>query len=261
MRALNTAATGMQAQQLNVEVIANNIANMNTTGFKRQRAEFQDLLYQNVERMGVQSSDAGTIVPTGVQVGVGVKAGSVYRVTEQGSVTQTQNLYDVAVQGEGYFIVQLPDGRDAYTRAGNFSLSADGQLVTKDGFTVAPGVSVPQDAVGVSINRQGVVQAIMADGSAPAEVGALELARFVNPAGLDAIGGNSFLETPASGAANRGLPGSVGFGTVQQGFLETSNVNAVTEISALITAQRAYEMNSKVITTTDEMLRSTSNLR
>jgi flagellar basal-body rod protein FlgG len=261
MRALNTAATGMQAQQLNVEVIANNIANMNTTGFKRQRAEFQDLLYQNVERMGVQSSDAGTIVPTGVQVGVGVKAGSVYRVTEQGSVTQTQNLYDVAVQGEGYFIIQLPDGRDAYTRAGNFSLSADGQLVTKDGFTVAPGVSVPQDAVGVSINRQGVVQAIMADGSAPQEVGALELARFVNPAGLDAIGGNSFLETPASGAANRGLPGSVGFGTVQQGFLETSNVNAVTEISALITAQRAYEMNSKVITTTDEMLRSTSNLR
>ncbi len=261
MRALNTAATGMQAQQLNVEVIANNIANMNTTGFKRQRAEFQDLLYQNVERMGVQSSDAGTIVPTGVQVGVGVKAGSVYRVTEQGSITQTQNLYDVAIQGEGYFIVQLPDGRDAYTRAGNFSLSADGQVVTEDGFVVAPGISVPQDAVGISINRQGVVQVIMADGSAPQEVGALELARFVNPAGLDAIGDNSFLETPASGAANRGLPGSVGFGTVQQGFLETSNVNAVTEISALITAQRAYEMNSKVITTTDEMLRSTTNLR
>jgi flagellar basal-body rod protein FlgG len=173
MRALNTAATGMQAQQLNVEVIANNIANMNTTGFKRQRAEFQDLLYQNVERMGVQSSDAGTIVPTGVQVGVGVKAGSVYRVTEQGSITQTQNLYDVAIQGEGYFIVQLPDGRDAYTRAGNFSLSADGQVVTEDGFIVAPGITVPQDAVGISINRQGVVQVIMADGSDPQEVGAL----------------------------------------------------------------------------------------
>lgn len=261
MRALNTAATGMQAQQLNVEVIANNIANMNTTGFKRQRAEFQDLLYQNVERMGVQSSDAGTIVPTGVQVGVGVKAGSVYRVAEQGSVTQTQNAYDLAIQGEGYFIVQLPDGRDAYTRAGSFSLSAEGQIVTKDGYVVAPGVSVPQDAVGVSINKQGVVQAIMADGSAPQDVGALELARFVNPGGLEAIGDNAFLETPASGAANRGLPGAVGFGTVQQGFLETSNVNAVTEISALITAQRAYEMNSKVITTTDEMLRSTTNLR
>jgi flagellar basal-body rod protein FlgG len=261
MRALNTAATGMQAQQLNVEVIANNIANMNTTGFKRQRAEFQDLLYQNVERMGVQSSDAGTIIPTGVQVGVGVKAGSVYRVTEQGSVTQTQNPYDLAIQGEGYFIIQLPDGRDAYTRAGNFSLSPDGQVVTEEGYVVAPGVSVPQDAIGVSVNRQGVVQAIMADGSAPQDVGALELARFVNPAGLEAMGDNTFLETPASGAANRGLPGSVGFGTLQQGFLETSNVNAVTEISALITAQRAYEMNSKVITTTDEMLRSATNLR
>ena len=138
MRALNTAATGMQAQQLNVEVIANNIANMNTTGFKRQRAEFQDLLYQNVERVGVTSSDAGTIVPTGVQVGVGVKTGSVYRVTEQGGITQTQNQYDVAIQGDGYFVVQLPDGRDAYTRAGNFSLSGEGQIVTEDGFTVAP---------------------------------------------------------------------------------------------------------------------------
>lgn len=261
MRALNTAATGMQAQQLNVEVIANNIANMNTTGFKRQRAEFQDLLYQNVERMGVTSSDAGTIVPTGVQVGTGVKSGSVYRVTEQGGITQTQNLYDVAIQGDGYFVVQLPDGRDAYTRAGNFSLSPDGQIVTEDGFVVAPGISVPSDAVGISINRQGTVQAIMADGSAPQDVGALELARFINPAGLEAMGDNSFLETPASGAANRGAPGGVGFGTLQQGFLETSNVNAVTEISALITAQRAYEMNSKVITTTDEMLRSTANLR
>jgi flagellar basal-body rod protein FlgG len=261
MRALNTAATGMQAQQLNVEVIANNIANMNTTGFKRQRAEFQDLLYQNVERMGVTSSDAGTIVPTGVQVGVGVKSGSVYRVTEQGGITQTNNSYDIAIQGEGYYIVQLTDGRDAFTRAGNFSLSPDGQIVTEDGFVVAPGISVPQEALGVSINREGVVQAIMPDGSDPQDVGAVELARFVNPAGLEAIGDNLFLENPASGTANRGQPGSVGFGTIQQGFLETSNVNAVTEISALITAQRAYEMNSKVITTTDEMLRATSNLR
>ena len=144
MRALSTAATGMEAQQLNVEVIAHNIANMNTTGYKRQRAEFQDLLYQNVERMGVASSDAGTIVPTGVQVGVGVKAGSVYRVTEQGSLTNTTNDYDLAIQGDGYFIVQMPDGRDSYTRAGNFSLSPDGQIVTADGYTVAPGISVPE---------------------------------------------------------------------------------------------------------------------
>jgi len=261
MRALNTAATGMQAQQLNVEVIANNIANMSTTGFKRQRAEFQDLLYQNVERMGVASSDQGTIVPTGVQVGVGVKSGSVYRITEQGGLEQTGNNYDVAIQGEGYFIVQLPDGRDAYTRAGNFALNGDGQMVTEDGFLVAPGITAPADAVGISINRVGGVQAIMADGSAPQDIGALEIARFINPSGLEAIGDNMLLETPASGPANRGQPGSVGFGTLQQGFLEISNVNAVTEISSLITAQRAYEMNSKVITTTDEMLRATANLR
>jgi flagellar basal-body rod protein FlgG len=251
----------MQAQQLNVEVIANNIANMNTTGFKRQRAEFQDLLYQNVERMGVTSSEAGTIVPTGVQVGAGVKAGSVYRITEQGGVSQSGNAYDVAIQGEGYFIVQLPDGRDSYTRAGNFSRNADGQVVTEDGFIVAPGISVPSDAIDISINREGIVQAIMADGSAPQDIGALELARFVNPAGLEAFGDNLFLETAASGTANRGQAGSVGFGTLMQRFLESSNVNAVTEISALITAQRAYEMNSKVITATDEMLRSASNLR
>jgi flagellar basal-body rod protein FlgG len=261
MRALNTAATGMQAQQLNVEVIAHNIANMNTTAYKRQRAEFQDLLYQNVERMGVTSSEAGTVIPNGVQVGVGVKTGSVYRITEQGGVSQSENPYDVAIQGEGYYIVQLPDGRDAYTRAGNFSLNGDGQVVTEDGFIVAPGITVPADAVGISVNREGIVQAIMADGSAPQDIGALELARFVNPSGLEAIGDNLLLETAASGAANRGQPGAVGFGTLMQGFLENSNVNAVTEISSLITAQRAYEMNSKVITATDEMLRTASNLR
>ncbi|MEP7210750.1 MAG: flagellar basal-body rod protein FlgG [Alphaproteobacteria bacterium] len=261
MRALNTAATGMQAQQLNVEVIANNIANMNTTGFKRQRAEFEDLLYQSVEKMGVSSSDANTIVPTGVQVGSGVKSGSVYRITEQGSVNQSGNPYDLAIQGDGYFVVQMPDGRDGYTRAGNFSLNADGQIVTGEGYVVSPGISVPTDSTSVAINRQGVVSAIPADGSTPQDVGALELARFVNPPGLDAIGDNMFLETAASGAANRGQPGSVGFGTLQQGYLETSNVNAVTEISDLITAQRAYEMNSKVITTTDEMLRTMTSLR
>jgi flagellar basal-body rod protein FlgG len=261
MRALNTAATGMQAQQLNVEVIANNIANMNTTGFKRQRAEFEDLLYQSVEKMGVSSSDANTIVPTGVQVGSGVKSGSVYRITEQGNMSQSGNPYDIAIQGDGYFVVQLPDGRDAYTRAGNFSLNADGQIVTGEGYVVSPGISVPSDASSVSINRQGVVSAIMADGSTPQDVGALELARFVNPPGLDAIGENMFLETAASGAANRGQPGSIGFGTLQQGYLETSNVNAVSEISDLITAQRAYEMNSKVITTTDQMLQTMTQLR
>ncbi len=261
MRALSTAATGMQAQQLNVEVISHNIANMNTTGYKRQRAEFQDLLYQTHEAMGVSSSDANTIVPTGVQVGSGVKAGSVYRITEQGNITQTGNPYDVAIQGDGYFVVQTPDGQDAYARAGNFAVNADGQLVTEDGYVVSPGIVVPAESINVSISKSGTVQVTVAGDPAPQDVGALELARFVNPAGLDAIGDNLFLETAASGAANRGQPGALGFGTVQQGFLETSNVNAVTEISALITAQRAYEMNSKVITATDEMLRTASQLR
>lgn len=261
MRALNTAATGMQAQQLNVEVISNNIANMNTTGFKRQRAEFQDLLYMNIERMGVTSSDGGTIVPTGVQVGSGVKAGSVYRITTQGSVTQTENPYDLAMQGDGYFVIDMPDGTQAYTRAGNFSVSADGQIVTEDGFVVSPGIAIPEEAVDVTISAVGMVQVRLAGEVDYQELGQIDLARFINPAGLDAVGDNLFLETPSSGPANLGTPGAVGFGSVLQGFLETSNVNAVNEISALIVAQRAYEMNSKVITTADEMLGVTSQLR
>lgn len=261
MRSLSTAATGMQAQQLNVEVISNNIANMNTTGFKRQRAEFQDLLYMNVERMGTTSSDGGTIVPTGVQVGTGVKAGSVYRVTEQGNVSQTGNRFDLALQGEGYFVVQNPDGTESYTRAGNFSVSPDGQLVTGDGYVVSPGIAIPEEAVDVVISAVGMVQARVAGEVEYQELGQIDLAKFINSAGLDAIGDNLFLETPSSGVANLGTPGALGYGTVLQGFLENSNVNAVNEISALILAQRAYEMNSKVITTSDEMLGIASQLR
>ncbi|MAP96533.1 MAG: flagellar basal-body rod protein FlgG [Ponticaulis sp.] len=261
MRSLSTAATGMQAQQLNVEVISNNIANMNTTGFKRQRAEFQDLIYMNIERMGTTSSDGGTIVPTGVQVGTGVKTGSVYRNTEQGSVAQTENRFDLALQGDGYFVIQNPDGTESYTRAGNFSVSPDGQLVTGDGFVVSPGIAIPEEAVDVTISAVGMVQARIAGEVEYQELGQIDLARFINPAGLDAIGDNLFLETPSSGVANLGTPGALGFGTVLQGFLENSNVNAVNEISALILAQRAYEMNSKVITTSDEMLGVTSQLR
>jgi flagellar basal-body rod protein FlgG len=261
MRALNTAATGMQAQQLNVEVTANNIANMNTTGYKRQRAEFQDLLYMNVERMGVSSSAGQTIVPTGVQVGVGVKAGSVYRVTSQGNIEVTSNPYDLAISGEGYFTVQMPDGRDAYTRAGNLSRSAEGTLVTEDGFTLSPGITIPEDSAEVTINREGVVFARSGTETEPQQVGQIELARFVNPAGLEAIGDNLFYETAASGPAALATPGTAGTGTVMQGFLETSNVDAVSEISELIQAQRAYEMNARVITASDEMLQATSQLR
>nr|MCS5617808.1 flagellar basal-body rod protein FlgG [Pirellulales bacterium] len=253
--------SGMQAQQLNVEVISNNLANMNTTGFKRQRAEFQDLLYQNVQQMGMASSDAGTIVPTGVQVGLGVQAASVYRITEQGSLSNTGNPFDLAISGHGYFRIQMPDGSDAYTRAGNFAISPEGQIVTADGYTVAPGVAIPQGAREVAINAQGQVQALVDGQTEPQTVGQLELATFFNDAGLEATGDNLFLESAASGTATVGTPGSPGFGSIRQGFVEAANVNAVSEITALIQAQRAYEMNARVITAADEMLAASSNLR
>ena len=260
MRALRTATTGMAAQQLNVEVISNNIANMNTIGFKKQRAEFQDLLYQNLERMGAQSSSAGTIVPTGIQIGAGVKTGSVYRITEEGSMTQTSNQYDLAIQGEGYFQVQMPSGETSYTRAGNFSVDDQGRLVTEDGYLVQPAVTVPQNTISVSISKTGQVSATQQGVSAPTVIGQLQLATFANKAGLDAIGDNLFLESGASGSPNVSSPGDVGFGTLLQGYTEASNVDAVSEITNLIVAQRAYEMNSKVITAADEMLQTASQL-
>ena len=261
MRSLNIAATGMLAQQTNVEVISNNIANLNTTGFKRQRAEFQDLLYQNMRRIGASSSDAGTIVPTGIQIGLGVKTGAVYRIAEQGNLQMTDNTYDIAVSGTGYLRVLLPSGETAYTRAGSFQLSPTGQIVTQEGYEVQPGITIPQDAIGVTIDATGQVQVKIAGQVNPTNVGQLDLAIFFNDAGLEALGGNLFLETPSSGAAQVGTPGSAGFGTVKQGYLETSNVNPVSEITNLITAQRAYEMNSKVITASDEMLSQISQMR
>ena len=254
MRALRTATSGMLAQQLNVEVISNNIANMNTVGFKRQRAEFQDLLYQNVERMGAQSSSQGTVVPTGIQIGAGVKAGSVYRITEQGSPTRTGNTYDVAIDGKGYFQITMPSGELAYTRAGNFSVNGEGQLVTEDGYAVEPAISIPQDAIDVSISKSGQVEVTTQGQAAKQVVGQLELATFFNEAGLEAIGDNLLLETAASGAATIGAPNEPGYGHLLQGYTESSNVDAVSEITSLIVAQRAYEMNSKVIKTADEML-------
>jgi flagellar basal-body rod protein FlgG len=254
MRALRTAASGMAAQQLNVEVISNNIANMNTVGFKRQRAEFQDLLYQNIERMGAQSSEQGTVVPTGIQIGAGVKAGSVYRITEQGTPNRTGNRYDMAIDGQGYFQILTPSGETAYTRAGNFSVNGEGKLVTEDGFEVQPSISIPQGVTDVTISATGSVQVQVAGQTDLQTVGQLELASFFNEAGLEAIGDNLLRETAASGAATTGAPGETGFGTVMQGYTESSNVDAVSEITSLIVAQRAYEMNSKVITSADEMM-------
>jgi len=260
MRALSIASTGMLAQQMNVEVIANNLANMNTSGFKRQRAEFQDLLYQNIEQAGAQSSDSGTIIPSGIQLGAGVRTAAVYRVTSQGDMNSTSNPYDMAVQGPGFFRIQKPDGSDAYTRAGNFALSPEGQIVTDKGYVVAPGIAVPQNALSISVNAQGQVSAQLPGQTTQQTLGQLELVRFPNEAGLNALGDNLFAETPSSGSPQSGLPGAAGYGTIIQGFLETSNVNPVEEITSLITAQRAYEMNSKVITAADQMLQQTARL-
>jgi flagellar basal-body rod protein FlgG len=261
MRSLSIAATGMLAQQLNVEVISNNIANVNTTSYKRQRAEFQDLLYQNQRRVGSSSSSNGTVVPTGIQLGLGVKAAGVYRISAQGNLASTDNTLDVAVQGNGYFQVTLPNGETAFTRAGSFQLSPTGTIVTAEGYNVMPSITIPPDAVSVTINSGGDVLVHIDGQIAEQNVGTFDLANFANPAGLQMIGGNLLLQTPASGAPKTGVPGSTGFGTLLQGFLETSNVNVVQEITNLITAQRAYEMNSKVIEASDQMMQQLNQIR
>jgi flagellar basal-body rod protein FlgG len=261
MRALSIAASGMQAQQLNVDVISHNIANMNTTSYKRQRAEFQDMLYQNYERPGSTSSASGAILPLGIQIGVGVRADAVGRMTEQGGIAASGNPYDLAIDGRGYFQITLPSGQTGYSRAGNFAVNAEGQLVTTDGYAVEPAITVPQEATAIQITRDGIVEVTTANSPDPQQIGQLEIASFINPAGLEAIGDNMYLETPASGSPTTATPGSPGLGTVMQGYLELSNVNAVEEISALIVAQRAYEMNARVITAADEMMQSTTQMR
>jgi flagellar basal-body rod protein FlgG len=260
MRALHTAATGMMAQELNVEVISNNIANMRTTGYKRQRAEFQDLLYENLRRVGSQTSDQGTQVPAGIEIGSGVRTAATPRVMTQGDVLPTEKDLDVAVRGEGFFRIQLPDGRTAFTRDGSFERDSQGQLVTADGYLVDPGITIPENASGITINKQGMVSGSVAGQTAPVDFGQLQLSRFVNKTGLQAIGDNLFLETAASGAPQDGTATSEGFGDLLQGYLEQANVNSVSEISDLIAAQRAYEMNSKVVSAADEMSQTTSGM-
>jgi flagellar basal-body rod protein FlgG len=258
---LDIGATGMLAQQLNVDTISNNIANMTTTGFKRQRAEFQDLLYQTKVRPGSASSDQGTIIPAGIQQGLGVKAGSVYRINEQGALQMTGNELDLANKGMGYFQITLPSGETAYTRDGSFQMDPDGQIVTSEGYVLQPGITIPSDAVDVTINGSGQVLVKLQGQTALTNVGQIQTAIFPNDAGLDAAGDNLFLETEASGAPVVGNPGDVGYGELEQGALETSNVNVVQEITSLIQAQRAYEMNSKVIQTGDEMLSTIVQMR
>jgi len=261
MRSLSIAATGMLAQQTNVDVISNNIANMNTTAYKRQRAEFQDLLYQQVQRPGASTGGQEARSPSGIQIGAGVRTAGVYRIGEQGAMVTTSNRYDVAIEGQGYFQVTLPNGDTAYTRSGSFQLSDQGELVTADGYPVQPGITIPPQATDVVISRTGKVQVKLDGQTDLQDVGQLQLASFVNEAGLEAQGGNLFLATSASGQPNIASPGDPGFGGLRQGFLEASNVNPVSEITALITAQRAYEMNSRVVKTVDEMLATSSQLR
>jgi flagellar basal-body rod protein FlgG len=254
-------ATGMQAQELNVEVISNNIANIRTTGFKRMRAEFQDLLYDNLRRPGSTSNDSGDIVPTGVQIGTGVKPAAVYRINSQGNITITDNPLDVAVSGRGYLQVQLPDGTTAYTRDGSLQLNAEGSIVNSDGYTVQPQITIPNNAVDITINSSGEVLVKVSGSETPTNAGQIQLATFVNPAGLEAIGYNLLTETPASGTPSTGNPSSTGFGDIRQGSIENSNVNVVSEITDLIAAQRAYEMNSRIIKTSDEMMSAINQLR
>lgn len=261
MRSLSIASSGMLAQQTNVDVISHNIANMNTTGFKRQRAEFQDLLYQQEMRPGSSAGGNDSRVPSGIQIGAGVKTGAVYRIEQQGALTNTGNRYDLAIEGRGYFPITLPSGETAYTRDGSFQLSDQGEMVTAQGYVVQPGITIPQGTIDVTISKTGEVQVKVAADPAPQTVGQIQLATFINDAGLEAMGDNLFLETSASGQANLANPGEPGFGMVTQGFVEASNVNPVEEITALISAQRAYEMNSRVVKTVDEMLQTSSQLR
>lgn len=261
MKSMDIAASGMLAQQRNVDVISNNIANLSTTGFKKQRAEFQDLLYENIRRPGSTSNDSGTIVPTGIQIGGGVKTAAVYRMHSQGDLKQTQNPLDIAIVGRGFLQVQMPDGTTSYTRAGSLQLNADGTIVTPDGYPILPQITVPQDTVDLTINASGQVAAKIDGQVNPTTVGQIQLANFVNPPGMEAIGNNLLRETPASGSPVTGNPQTNGFGKIGQYSLESSNVNIVNEVTDLISAQRAYEMNSRTIKASDEMMSALNNLR
>ncbi len=260
MRALSTAATGMMAMELNVQVISNNLANMTTNGYKRQRAEFQDLLYDHVSRIGTQTSTQGNILPVGIDLGSGVKSVGTPRLMTQGNLVQTGSPLDIAVRGDGFFKVQLPDGTYAYTRDGSFKMDNQGRIVTAQGNVVQPALTIPTNSTGLTINAQGQISVVPQGQTQPTVIGQLTLTRFINQAGLLPIGDNLYQETPASGQPQDGNPGTDGAGDLQQGNLEQSNVDSVSEITNLITAQRAYEMNSKVITASDQMMQATSNL-
>lgn len=260
IRSLWISASGMAAQQINLDVISNNLANVNTVGFKRSRADFQDLLYQNVKSAGV-ASGVGTQVPTGIQLGSGVRPVAVQKLFIQGDFQQTQSELDMAVEGDGFFQITKPDGEISYTRAGSFKKDSEGRMVSSDGYPLEPSISIPSNASKISISSDGIVSAEVSGSSVPTELGRIELARFVNPSGLNSIGKNLFLPTASSGDPITGRPGQEGFGTLSQGYLESSNVNIAEEMINMIIGQRSYEINSKSIQTADEVLQTANNLR
>lgn len=260
IRSLYSAATGMEAMDFNMAVISNNLANVNTTGYKRGRADFQDLMYQNLRLVGTLS-EAGNQIPTGVQLGLGVKPAAIQKIFLQGDFVQTQNELDMAISGKGFFQVTLPDGSIAYSRAGSFKLDNTGAVVTSDGYRLEPTVTVPTDATAISIDSTGGVFVTQPGTTTPTLVGTIQLANFVNPAGLSAMGKNLYKESDASGPPTTGTAGQNEFGTVEQGFLELSNVSIVQELVNMITGQRAYEVNSKAIQSSDEMLQTANGLK
>ncbi len=259
MRSLWISKTGMEAQQTQLDTISNNLANVSTNGYKRSHAVFEDLMYQNLRQAGSNNSEQATL-PTGLQVGLGTRAVATSRMFSQGNLQQTGNALDLAVRGQGFFQVQLADGTTGYTRDGSFQVSPQGQLVTNNGEVVSPGITIPAGAQGITVGADGTVSVSIAGQTAPQAVGQLQLANFVNPAGLEPRGQNIFTETAASGAASTGAPGQNGMGAMTQGFVETSNVNVVEELVAMIQTQRAYELNSKAIQTSDQMLQKLSQI-
>ena len=260
MQALHTAATGMAAQELNVQVISNNIANLRTTGFKKQTAAFQDLIYEHVRRVGAQASDQGTILPVGVDIGGGVKTVGTPRSMTQGTLSQTGNDLDLAVSGEGFFKILMPDGTYQYTRDGTFQMDNQGRIVTAQGNPVQPTITIPNNASGLAVNEQGQVSVTLPGSSGNTILGQIGVTRFINKAGLQPVGSNQFTETTSSGAPQDGTANSEGYGKITQGSLEQANVDVVSEMSDLIAAQRAYEMNAKVISAADQMMQSTTAL-
>lgn len=250
----------MTAQTLSMDVIANNLANVSTTGYKKSQTSFRELLYQHIEVPGAPTSDNGTQSPSGIQVGLGVTPAAVTKIFTEGDIVQTTNELDVAIEGEGFLQVELPDGNTAYTRAGNLNLDGTGQVVTTDGYPIIPAITIPDNARHVTISETGIVSALLGDDTESTELGNLDLATFVNDAGLLAIGRNLFRETESSGAATIGTPGTDGYGTLLQGYLENSNVNMVSEVAQMITTQRAFEINSKAVTTSDEMMQTVVNM-